>query len=475
MSDPVARRQFLYRSLTGVGGIALLDLLNRDLRAAPAVVGNPLAPRKPHHTPKAKSCIFLTMLGGVSQMDTFDPKPALDKFDNTVMDWSKEKNTDQPSLFAKPRLVLKSAFKFQKYGQCGMDVSDLFPRIATCVDDIAFVRSVQAESGNHPAAVFQLDTGFVMPGHPSMGAWVTYGLGTENQNLPAFVVLPDFRSLPFSGSQQWGSGFLPASYQGTVLRWKGEAIRDLRPPSEVTPQLQEKEMELLRTYNHQYLEKHFTNPDLQGRMDAYDLAYRMQSEVPGVLDIEKETAATREMYGLNDATTESFGKRCLMARRLVEHGVRFVQLYTPSQSWDGHTEVAKNHAKNAKETDQPIAALIQDLKQRGLFDSTLLVWMGEFGRTPDCPAENREHAGRDHNTKAMTIWFAGGGIKGGTLVGATDDLGFKAVKDPFRIRDVHATILHLMGLSDLQLTYYNAGRNMRLTDTGGRVMEQVVA
>jgi uncharacterized protein (DUF1501 family) len=209
-------------------------------------------------------------------------------------------------------------------------------------------------------------------------------------------------------------------------------------------------------------------------MDAYELAYRMQAEVPGVLDIEKESAATREMYGLNDVTTESFGKRCLMARRLVEHGVRFVQLYTPSQSWDGHTEVAKNHAKNAKETDQPIAALIQDLKQRGLFDSTLLVWMGEFGRTPDCPAENRDRAGRDHNTKAMTIWFAGGGIKGGSLVGATDDLGFKAVKDPFRIRDVHATVLHLMGLSDLQLTYYNAGRNMRLTDTGGRVMEQVV-
>jgi hypothetical protein len=471
MDIDFARRRFLYQSLTGVGGIALINLLNGSLRAA----DNTLAPKKPDHTPKAKSCIFLTMLGGVSQMDTFDPKPSLEKFDNTVMDWSKEKNTDQANLFAKPRLFLKSSFPFKKYGECGMDVSSLFPHLATCVDDMAFVRSIQTENGNHPAAVFLMNTGVVIPGKPSMGSWVTYGLGTENQNLPAFVVLPDFRSLPFSGSQQWGPGFLPASYQGTVLRWKGDPILDLKPPADVTPAIQSSEMELLRSYNQEFLAKHFTNPDLQARMDSYELAYRMQAEVPGTLDIASEPEATREMYGMNDPVTESFGKRCLMARQMVEKGVRFVQLYTPSQSWDGHTEIVKNHTKNAAETDKPIAALLKDLKRRGLLDSTLVVWMGEFGRTPDNPADLRAKAGRDHNTRAMTMWFAGGGSKPGALVGSTDELGFKAVDNIYRMRDVHATVLHLMGLNDMSLTYYSAGRNQRLTDTGGRVIKEALA
>lgn len=469
-----ARRRFLYGSLSGVGGLAFLDLLSRDLKGA-TLHENPLAPKPPHHQPKAKSCIFLTMLGGVSQMDTFDPKPSLEKFDKTVMDWSKEKNTDQPNLFAKPRLILRSTFPFSKHGQCGMDVSSLFPHVAECVDDMAFVRSVQTENGNHPAAVFLMNTGVVIPGKPSLGAWVTYGLGTENQNLPAFVVLPDFRSLPFSGSQQWGPGFLPASYQGTVLRWKGDPILNLKPPAEVTPDAQSSGLELLREYNQEFLSHHSSNPDLQGRMDAYELAYRMQAEVPNVLDIKGESQETLEMYGLNDPVTESFGKRCLMARKLVEKGVRFVQLYTPSQSWDGHTEIVKNHTKNAAETDKPIAALLKDLKRRGLLDSTLVAWMGEFGRTPDNPADLRDKAGRDHNTRAMTMWFAGGGTKGGTLVGATDDLGFKAVTDIYRMRDVHATIMHLMGLNDMKLTFYSAGRNQRLTDTGGTVIKQVLA
>jgi Uncharacterized protein conserved in bacteria len=300
-------------------------------------------------------------------------------------------------------------------------------------------------------------------------------LGTENQNLPAFVVLPDFRSLPFSGSQQWGSGFLPASYQGTVLRWKGDPIYDLKPPAGVSAEAQAREMELLRDYNSGFSEQHKENAELQGRMDSYELAYRMQSEVPGALDLAGESDQLKEMYGLNDPVTESFGKRCLMARKLVEKGVRFVQLYTPSQSWDGHTGITKNHEKNAKETDRPIAALLKDLKQRGLLDSTLLVWMGEFGRTPDNPADLRDNAGRDHNTRAMTMWFAGAGVKAGTVTGATDDLGFKAVQDIYRMRDVHATVLHLMGLRDMQLTFYSGGRNMRLTDTGGVVMKQVLA
>ena len=452
-----------------------MELLNRDLQAAARVETNPLAPRKPHHTAKAKSCIFLTMLGGVSQMDTFDPKPALEKFDNTVMDWSKEKLTDQVNLFARPRLILKSPWKFQKYGQMGMDVSELFPHVATCVDDLAFVRTIQAENGNHPAAIFHLNTGSVRPGNASMGAWLTYGLGTENQNLPGFVVLPDFRRVVQNGSQQWGGGFLPASFQGTMLRWKGDAIYDSRPPEGVTPEIQDQEMKLLRSYNHSFLDRHLSNPDLQGRIDAYELAYRMQAEVPKTLDLSKESAQTKQMYGLDKEDTESFGTRCLMARQLVENGVRFVQLYTPSQAWDSHTDLAGEHAKCARETDQPIAALIKDLKQRGLLESTLVVWMGEFGRTPDNLAEQRKQAGRDHNTRAMTIWMAGAGIKRGSLVGVTDDLGFHSVQDIYRIRDVHTTILHLMGLNDMRLTYYHAGRNMRLTDTGGRVISQILA
>lgn len=468
------RRRFLYKSLTGLGGVALLDLLNQDLLAESAGKLGPLAPLTPHHPTKAKSCIFLTMLGGVSQVDTFDPKPALEKFDGTLMDWSKEEIPDQADLFASPRLIAGSPFRFQKYGQCGMDVSELFPHLATCVDDMAFVRSVQAENGNHPAAVFQLNTGFQMPGNASLGGWVTYGLGTENQSLPAFVVLPDFRAIPFSGSQQWGSGFLPAGYQGTVLRWKGEVIRDLEPPAGLTTERQEPEKALLRGYNGAYLEKHFTNPDLQARIDAYELAYRMQAEVPDVLDLSKESKATKEMYGLHEAATESFGKRCLMARKLVENGVRFVQLYTPSQSWDGHVDIQKNHSKNARETDQPVAALLKDLKTRGLLDTTLVVWMGEFGRTPDHPAD-RKTKGRDHNIGAMTLWFAGAGVKGGTCVGATNELGYKAVENVYRIRDVHATTLHLLGLNDMKLSYYHSGRNRRLTDTGGNRIKEILA
>jgi len=468
-----SRRRFLYQSLSGLGGLALMDLLNRDLAAAPRR-DDPLAPKPPHIAPKAKSCIFLTMLGGVSQMDTFDPKPALSKFDGKLMDWSGEKLTDQPSLFAKPRVIHQSPFQFKKHGQCGMDVSEIFPHTATCVDDMAFVRSIQAENGNHPAAVFQINTGFTMPGNPSMGAWITYGLGAENRNLPAFVALPDFRSIPFSGSQQWGSGFLPASYQGTVLRWKGDPIRDLESPEGLTPELRDKQRELLRNYNHEFLKKHFTNPELRARMDAYELAYRMQAEVPGVLDIEEEPESVKELYGMDEETTYAFGKRCLMARKLVEAGVRFVQVYTPSQSWDAHLDIRENHVKNAQETDKPVAALLKDLKRRGLLDETLVVWMGEFGRTPDTPAD-REVKGRDHNIGAMTIWFAGGGIQNGAIVGKTNDLGYKAVEDVYHIRDVHATVLHLMGLNDMRLTYYHAGRNRRLTDTGGKVIKQVAA
>lgn len=474
MNWKLLRRDFIYRSLTGVGGIALAELLQRDLQAESEGRPGPLLPRAGHHEPKAKACIFLSMLGGPSQMDTFDPKPALARFDGTPMDWSNEELTDQPSLFATARKIVGSPFEFKQHGQSGMWISDLLPDLWPHADDLAVVRSVQADNANHPSAVFQMNTGFTLPGSPSMGAWVTYGLGTENQNLPAFCALPDYRSLPFSGSQQWGSGFLPASYQGTVLRWKGEAVRDLEAPQGLDPGTAAAARDLLRSYNRDFLDRHFTNPELQARIDAYELAFRMQAEVPKVLNLDEETDETKAMYGLYDDRARSFGTRCLMARKLVEHGVRFVQLYTPSQSWDGHVDIVWNHRKNSAETSQPVGALLGDLKRRGLLDSTLVVWMGEFGRTPDTVA-NRKTKGRDHNIGAMTMWFCGGGTKPGTVVGETNELGYKAVEAVYHVRDVHATILHLMGLNDMRLTYLHAGRNRRLTDTGGRVIKQVVA
>ena len=457
------RRHWIQQSAFGLGGAALGHLL-----AAEAPV------RRPHHPPKADACIFLGMLGGVSQIDTFDPKPKLVEMNGKIMDWSKEKKTDQPNLFAKPRKFVASPFRFQKYGKCGREVSELLPHTAQCVDDLAIVRSVQSDNGNHPAAVFQMNTGFIIPGNPSMGAWVTYGLGTANKNLPAFVAMPDFRSIPFSGAQQWGSGYLPAEYQGTILRAASEPIRDLQSPPNLDPGLIAAERETLRKLNNSYTLSRPGNADLQARIDSYELAYRMQLEVPRVLSIDAEPEAVKEAYGLNDPVTASFGRRCLMARKLVEAGVRFVEIFTPSQSWDAHGDIKKNHEKNARETDKPIAALLNDLKQRGMLSRTLVVYMGEFGRTPDTPAE-QETPGRDHNTRCQSMWFAGGGSRGGSIIGTTDDIGHKAVEDIYHMHDVHATILHLMGLSDMRLTYYFAGRNRRLTDLGGRLIKEIVA
>ncbi|MBM3783138.1 MAG: DUF1501 domain-containing protein [Acidobacteria bacterium] len=457
----INRRQFAYQGVFGIGSAALGQLLAADQG------------RGPHHAAKADACIFLGMLGGVSQVDTFDPKPKLKELDGKIMDWSKEKKTDQPNLFARPRKFVASPFTFAKYGQCGREISNLLPETAKHADELALVRSVQSDNGNHPAAVFQMNTGFIIPGNPSMGAWITYGLGTRNKNLPAFVAMPDFRSIPFSGAQQWGSGYLPAEYQGMVMRAASEPVRDLASPAAVEPSLIAAERDVMRTLNASFGERRSDNADLQARIDSYELAYRMQMEVPRVLSIDAEPEAVKEMYGLNDPVTASFGRRCLMARKLVEAGVRFVEIFTPSQSWDAHGDILKNHEKNARETDKPIAALLTDLKQRGLLPRTLVVWMGEFGRTPDTPAD-QPVVGRDHNTRCQSMWFAGGGVKGGSMVGGTDEIGHKAVEDVYHMHDVHATILHLMGLNDMRLTYYFAGRNRRLTDLGGRTIRQIL-
>ncbi len=463
-----SRRNFLYQLSSGIGAVALSALLREErahagesqtLHSSPgAASSGALAPKPGHYPGKAKRCIFLLMEGGPSQIDTFDPKPDLGRLHMKVM---KRELKLESSQTRGERWFVKSPFRFERHGECGMPVSELFNEVAGCVDDIAFVRSVQCESDNHPAALFQLTTGQQVPGSPSMGAWAIYGLGTENQNLPAFIVLRDGR--PYGGTTAWNSGFLPSHFQGTQLRSGQSPVLNLKLPRAVTPETRRSNLDLLRQMNEWHRERLPSFSDLQARIDAYELAFRMQTEVPGVVDTARESAATRVLYGLDGKNTRSFGARCLLARRLVEKGVRFVQVW--AGGWDSHSDILGGHRNAAARVDKPIAGLLLDLKQRGLLEETLVVWGGEFGRTPD--TRDRKKPGRDHHPNAMTMWFAGGGARGGSVVGGTDDLGNEAVTEPHHLRDVHATILHLMGLDDFALTYYHGGRFKRLTDTGG--------
>ena len=466
-SDPgLGRREFVYRLGKGLGSVALSSLLYQDgLMAASQTGGNPLAPKPPHLPGKAKSCIFLFMFGAPSQMDTFDPKPALARYHGTPV------TRIYGSL--EKRLYVGSPFKFARHGKCGTEVSEIFPHLATCVDDMAVVRSLHTDSSSHPVGSFLMNTGLPIPGSPSLGSWAVYGLGTENQNLPAFVVLPDKRRGIEGGAVNYSNGYLPAVCQGTLLSSEGIPIVDLAPPQGVTPQRQEASIGLLNRLNQKLLRSHPSNRDLLGRMRNYELAFRMQFAVPEALDIDKEPEDIKDLYGLNHAMSEHMARKCLMARRLVERGVRFVQIYC--EGWDSHENIAEEHRKRGLETDQPVAGLLKDLKQRGLLDETLVVWGGEFGRTADNSMDFfRSHPGRDHNKDAMIMWFAGAGIKGGTVVGATDELGIKAAENVYHLHDLHATILHCLGLDDMQLTYYHAGRFKRLTDLGGRVMKEIL-
>ena len=466
----LGRRDFLYRFSSGIGSVALSSLLHKDGRLQAAQPGaradDPLAPKKPHHPPKAKSCIFLFMAGAPSQMDTFDPKPALDKYHGkpvTRVYGSLEK-----------RMYVGCPFKFSRYGESGTAVSDLFPNLAHCVDDMAIIRSLHTSVENHEPATFFMNTGESIPGSPSVGSWVVYGLGTENSNLPAFVVLPDEKSLMFGGAANWSNAYLPPACQGTQLHSVGPPIVDLMPAGGITRERQRRNLDLLRGINEEFLDSNPRNADLLGRMQNYELAFRMQSSVPEALGLENESSYTRKLYGLDNKISEPMGRRCLMARRLVERGVRFVQAY--SLGWDSHGNIAKEHRRRGQETDQPIAGLIQDLKERGLLDETLIVWGGEFGRTADNHMSFfRSNPGRDHNKSAMVFWMAGGGVKGGTVLGETDELGKKAVEDVYHTHDLHATILHLMGLDDQDLTYYHGGRFKRLTDLGGSLISEVIA
>jgi hypothetical protein len=477
-----SRRDFLFESCGGVSGVALAWLLDQQRLlgaepsgacAAKAPGPTPFTAKKPHFAPRATSVISLFMSGGVSHVDSFDPKPALGRYAGQPLTGKGDIVVRQGN----PGPLMPSPFSFRKYGESGIDVSEIFPSIAQHVDEMAVLRSVYGQSNDHVQAHYLIATGVVRMGFPSVGSWISYGLGTENQNLPAFVVIYDARGGPFGGPANWTAGFMPAAYQGTVFRASENPIVDLKPPSYVTPDEQRARLDLLGKLNELDLQKYPSSSELAARISSYELAYRMQGCAPEAVDVTRESEATRKLYGLGEKVTEPFGRQCLMARRLVERGVRFVQLYhgglgnQNTDTWDAHDDVKKNHTTHAAEVDRPIAGLLTDLKARGLLDSTLVVWHGEFGRMPI----SQRGVGRDHNPGAMSMWMAGARIKGGQAIGASDEFGYKAEQQPISIHDLHATMLHLLGMDHTKLTYLFNGRNMRLTDVYGDPIPQIVS
>ncbi len=466
------RREFLWQTGGGFTALALSALLGDDFFARQAVAAdgqtkfvNPLAPRKPHFPAKAKSVIFLYMYGGPSHIDTFDYKPAMTGRDNqtvAVKTFGRGGHKNQGRI-VEPR------WKFKQYGQCGKWVSDLFPHVARHVDDIAFVHSMTADSPIHGSAMLQMNTGKILSGSPSLGSWLTYGLGSENENLPGYVVMLDPRGGPISGAKNWSSGYMPAQYEGTLFRAQGTPILDLARPDDHSAAAQRRLLDTLREYNTEHQAQHPGNSALEARIASYELAFKMQTSAPEATDLSRETEATKELYGLNEKRTAVFGRQCLLARRLVERGVRFIQVYSGGahndDNWDAHGDLVKNHDMHAGETDKPIAGLLTDLKRRGLLDQTLIVWGGEFGRQPT--AEYEKGTGRDHNAYGFTMWLAGGGIPGGVSVGATDELGSAAVERPFHVKHLHATILTQMGLDPDRLTYFYSGLDQKLVGVEG--------
>lgn len=459
------RREFLSGLGASIGSVAFTSLLSREASAAES----PLAPKRGHFPAKAKACIFLMMEGGPSHIDTFDPKPKLQELHLKEFVRRGESNS---AMESGRRYYVESPFRFRKAGRCGADMAENWEHLARVADDICFYRGCQVDSVNHPTALYQINTGNRFGGDPAVGSWVTYGLGTLNQNLPAFIVLPEL-AYPQGGAANWSNGFLPAYYQGTPLRPKGAPVFDIEPPQGVTAEVQHQNLALLGGLNRRHLESHAWHDELAARMETYELASRMQLEVPGILDIEKEDPKIRAMYGIGEESTDTFGRKCLLARRLVERGVRFVQAY--AGTWDSHDYIARAHSALVRAVDRPIAALITDLKQRGLLDQTLIIWAGEFGRSPDNGIRGGIAYGRDHNPKGMTIWFAGGGVRAGHTVGATDEIGAQAVEVVHHIRDLHVTILKLLGLDDARLTYFHGGRYKQLSQFGGQVITELIA
>ena len=462
------RRQILCRAANGFGAVALQYLLGRSARAAPT---NPLHPRPPHFKPTARSVIFIFNVGAPSSMDTFDPKPVLNRRAGEPMPESFGSVGGQFTDGSNP--ILGTPWKFRLHGQSGMPVSELFPNVARHVDKICFVRSFQTRSVVHAPAMYEVHSGRLFATHPSIGSWVTYGLGSESENLPAYVVMPQPEGTPEGGTSCWSQGFLPSVYQGTLLRPGPNPILHLRRPEGVSRTRQRAMLDLLQEMNG--IDAGDFDSEMLARISAYELAFRMQAHAPEAVDLTAESAATKRSYGIGQERTDEFGTRLLLARRLVERGVRFVQVYSGggplSMQWDAHKHLKENHEKMAGHSDLPVAGLLGDLEQRGLLDSTLVIWGAEFGRLPTSESGN----GRDHNPHGFTMWFAGGGVKGGQSIGETDEFGLRAVDQPFSMRDFHATILHALGLHQERLWYLHGGRHEKLTDFGGTVIERMFA
>ncbi len=476
------RREFLRQAGQGFGLLALAGLLHQEGLLGSEAQGaealkqvNPLAPKPSHFPAKAKHVIWLFMNGGPSHVDTWDYKPELERRHGQEL-----KGLDPATGFFANQVgpLMRSPFRFSQHGESGTWVSEIFPQLAKHVDKMAFIHSCWTTSNNHSPALFMINTGQTRMGFPCVGAWVTYGLGTESQNLPAFVVMYDTlgRGLPKGHAQNWGAGFLPSIFQGTALKHQGAPIDNLYPPADFPPGGQRRQLDLIRQLNRPYSQRHPWETDLAARIESFELAYRMQMAAPEALDIDREPEHIHRLYGVQEKHCGHFARQCLIARRLVERGVRFVQIYSGGmeneRSWDGHKNIDKNHRGFARETDQPIAALLEDLQQRGLLEETLVIWGGEFGRLP---VVQKGGTGRDHNPHAFTVWMAGGGVRPGVHYGATDEVGLKAVENRVSVHDLHATILHLLGLDHTRLTYRYNGRDFRLTDVEGRVVQEVVS
>ena len=460
----LTRRQLLFDSYLGLGALALTDLVAAETKA-------------PHLTVKAKRCIFLFMEGGVSQMDTFEYKPALMKYAGQQMPKAERTVGELATFSAAPNRIIPPYWKFARRGQSGRWMSELLPNLAGCVDDLAFLHGVKVDNNNHGPAVYHTLTGSQFPGSASLGAWITYGLGSENKDLPGFIVMGDRRGATIGGAGVWSNGFLPAAYQGTLFRNGATPIVDLHRRPDMTAAEQRRELDLLQWLNQKHSAERSHTSELDARIASYELAFRMQTQAPELVDLTRESEPTRKLYGLDDPVSEPFGRQCLLARRMVERGVRFVKVLhgAGGDRWDDHGNIQERMPVHCQEVDKPVAGLLKDLKSRGLLDQTLVVWASEMGRTPFDNNLTTDKPGRDHNQYGLVVWMAGGNVKGGTTFGETDDFSVRAAGEEVPLRDVHATILHLMGLDQNRLTYLHAGRYKKLTDIGGRIIQEILA
>ena len=472
----LTRQQFLTGSYNGIGALALGGMLAQQVEAAER---NPQAVQPQHHTRKAKHCIFLFMQGGASQIDSFEYKPELNKLHGKPLPRTPNITGELQGRLSFAHSCVGSPFKFQQHGESDRYMSELYPHLSKHVDDMAFIHGIKTDNQNHGPSTLHVTTGSQFPGSPSVGSWVSYGLGTPNQNMPSYVVIQDPRGAPVNGAAVWANGYLPAAYQGTLLRASGTPILNLDRPKGVTRDEQRTELDALNFLNQRHLQQRTGATELEARINAYELAFRMQVEAPELVDIANEPDHIRKLYGLDNASTAGFGRQCLLARRLVESGVRYTLLIHGVQigglSWDDHGDVQGRMVRHSREVDQPIAALLQDLKQRNLLDDTLVVWASEMGRTPFVNGKLGNRPGREHNSHALTMWMAGGDVKGGATAGETDEFSLRSKGEPIPIRNVHATILDLLGLDDDQLRYLHAGRNRQLTDIGGEVLTEIIS